>query len=120
MKFGGINIKQAIIIRRDLKMSWGKIAGQCCHASIRAFMGSEKEDIEKWLKEGETKVMLKVYSKEELKETMKKFIESGLNNVQSVHDAGKTQIPEGALTAIGIGPYEDELIDEITSELKLL
>ena len=113
-------MKQAIIVRRDLKMSWGKIAGQCCHACSRAMLMSEQKNIEKWFSDGETKVMLKVYSEEDLLKLAKRFVESGLNNVQMVHDAGKTQIPKGTLTAIGIGPYEDELIDEITKDLKLL
>lgn len=113
-------MKQAIIIRRDLKMSCGKIAGQCCHASIRALFFHDNDDcIMKWFKEGETKVVLKVRSEEELEMVMDRCREKGLPYAD-VHDLGKTQIEAGTLTAVGIGPYPDEVIDGLVGDLKLL
>ena len=37
-----------------------------------------------------------------------------------IHDAGRTQIPTSSVTVLAIGPDEDEIIDEVTGDLKLL
>ena len=37
-----------------------------------------------------------------------------------VQDKGLTQIPTGTVTCIGIGPAPSDIIDKVTSELKLL
>ena len=113
-------MKQAIIVRKDLKMSCGKIAGQVAHASVRAVISTSTEDnVIKWFKEGETKVVLKVKSAEELTEVMNKCIKNEIEFVD-VHDLGKTQLEPHTLTTIGIGPYPDEVIDEVVNDLKLL
>ena len=37
-----------------------------------------------------------------------------------INDAGHTQIPSGSLTVLALGPEEEEKLDELTGELKLL
>ena len=37
-----------------------------------------------------------------------------------VIDAGRTQIPTSSVTVLALGPDEDEIIDEVTGDLKLL
>lgn len=37
-------VKQVIIVRKDLKMSEGKLAAQCAHASIMSYMEAIKKD----------------------------------------------------------------------------
>ena len=113
-------MKQAIIIRKDLGMKCGKIAGQAAHASLRAVLHtSTEENIQKWLKEGETKIVLKVRSEEELLKIITKCTD---NNIEcaGVKDLGKTQIPKGTLTSVAIGPYDDNIIDCLVGDLKLL
>lgn len=119
-------MKQAIIVRKDLKMGCGKIAGQACHASRRAISNLYDFDeeggfkVRMWIiKDNEPKIILKVHSEEELIEIMllcdeKELIYGG------VRDAGKTQIDAGTLTAVAIGPYPDDIIDGIVGDLKLL
>ena len=37
-----------------------------------------------------------------------------------IHDAGHTQIPAGSLTVLALGPDEDDKLDGLTGDLKLL
>ena len=108
-----------IVIRKDLEMGKGKMIAQACHAAIEAYKKANKEIVEKWEKEGAKKVVLKVDSLKELKEIYKKAIEKNLN-VVLIRDAGKTQLKKGTITCIAIGPDEEEKIDLITGNLKLL
>lgn len=115
-------LKQIIIVRKDLGMTCGKIASQVAHASLMSFLKTQnknKEIAEKWIEEGETKIVLKVNSYEEF-EKMKKKLEEAKIDFVVVVDAGKTQILPETETAIGIGPIESEKIDIITKDLKLL
>jgi PTH2 family peptidyl-tRNA hydrolase len=112
-------MKQAIIMRTDLKMDKGKLCSQSCHASLDAFLNSKKQDIEKWISEGMKKVVLKVPSEKELMNLYKLAKKEKLP-CEIISDAGLTQIEPGAVTALGIGPADDKKIDKITGKLKLL
>jgi PTH2 family peptidyl-tRNA hydrolase len=112
-------IKQVIIIRKDLKMSMGKAIAQACHASIEAYKSSDKKIIKKWEESGSKKVVLKVNSLEELLKIYEEAKKSGLV-VSLIRDAGKTELEEGTITCIAIGPDYSEKIDKITGNLKLL
>jgi PTH2 family peptidyl-tRNA hydrolase len=37
-----------------------------------------------------------------------------------VVDAGRTEIPAGTVTALGLGPAHDKVMDKITGRLKLV
>ena len=114
--------KQVIVIRRDLKMGKGKIAVQACHASIDAFIRAQRECpeiVDKWLREGQKKVVVKVDSEEELIEIFRDASLEGLP-CSLIRDAGRTQLTPGTYTAVAIGPERDERIDKITGGLKLL
>ena len=111
--------KQVIIVRKDLDAGKGKLIAHCVHAAIGAMRKVDNDIIEKWEAEGSKKVVLKVNNLQELKE-----IESKLKKVKMpyflVKDAGLTQLKVGTVTALGIGPVEEEKIDRITGNLKLL
>lgn len=115
-------MKQAILVRADLKMPKGKIGAQVAHASVEAVLKSLKEDRDKvkgWRNEGMAKIVLKVNDERELFKFIQEAKDSGL--VTSViTDAGKTVVAPGTVTCGAIGPDEDEKIDEIVGELKLL
>lgn len=121
LKSGGIMLKQAIIIRKDLGMNAGKISAQASHASLSAYKKCEKEDPElahEWESGGQKKVVLKVGSERELLslyEKMKKEIPCAL-----IRDAGHTQVEAGTITCFGAGPADETKIDRHTKELKLL
>lgn len=112
-------MKQVIIVRNDLKMGKGKIAAQCCHGSLGSYKRTNNKLIQKWKNEAYAKVILKVDSLKELYE-LKELAEK--NNISNylVTDAGRTQIPTSTVTCLAIGPDEDEIIDKLTGNLKLL
>ncbi len=112
-------LKQVIVVRVDLKMGKGKIASQVAHASLCAFLKSCKKIRERWLSQGAEKIVLKVNSKEKLIEVYKLARKRGLPTC-IIKDAAKTQLKAPDYTAVGIGPYYEREIDEITGDLKLL
>ena len=114
--------KQVIVVRTDLNMGKGKMVAQGCHASIDAFIKAQKkcpEVVEKWLREGQKKVVVKVKSEEELIEIFKEASIEGLP-CSLIRDAGRTQLTPGTCTAVAIGPEREVRIDKITGRLKLL
>ncbi len=112
-------MKQAIIVRTDLKMGKGKIAAQACHASLECYKRADKRKIREWELFGQKKVVLKVSSEMELLElhTMAKATDLPC---ALITDAGHTQIEPSTRTCLGIGPGPDEEIDKLTGHLKLL
>lgn len=111
--------KQAILIRKDLKMSKGKMSAQAAHASTDALLKSHKDDIQKWKDQGMKKVILGVDSKEEILKLKIHAQDAGLVAV-IIADAGRTELAPGTVTAVGIGPDVEEKIDRITGHLKLI
>lgn len=111
-------MKQAIVLRKDLKMSAGKVAAQASHASLEAYKIAKPAEKKKWEREGGKKIILAVYSKEELLQIFAAAKKARLP-VALIMDAGLTEIPAGTKTAVGIGPAADEKIDKIVGSLKL-
>lgn len=112
-----MNLKQVIVIRKDLKLGKGKIASQAAHAAILA---SDKSSFrEEWKKEGQKKVVVWCQNLEELLLIYKRAKENGIIAIL-VSDAGLTQIKPGTKTCLGIGPASENKIDKITGHLKLL
>lgn len=110
-------MKQVILCRMDLKMAPGKLAAQSAHASLHAAMKVDKKKLDAWLKEGATKIVLKVKDEKELLAFKKKAAK--LPNAL-ILDAGKTFFKEPTHTCLAIGPDDDKKIDAITGKLKLL
>ena len=110
-----------IAVRTDLKMGKGKIAAQCCHASLEAYEKALKHSprwVEEWKETGQAKVVVKILGKKgllELFERAKRELPAAL-----IKDAGRTQIEAGEPTCVGIGPAPESEIDKFTKELKLL
>ncbi len=114
--------KMIIVMRNDLKMSKGKIAAQASHAAVNCALATMKKDsrgFDQWNREGQRKVVLRVDSLEALFEI--KAIADANNIINSlITDAGRTEIPAGTVTCIGLGPSKDSVLDKITGELKML
>ncbi len=103
-------------------MGLGKIAAQVAHGAV---LGAERTKqfnqvwFHRWFESGQAKVVVKVQSFEELI-ALRKVAEKLSLIVVQVEDRGLTQLPAGTTTCIGIGPAPTELIDRVTSRLKLL
>jgi PTH2 family peptidyl-tRNA hydrolase len=111
--------KQVIVVRKDLKMGRGKLAVQVAHASLDAYRRSGPGARKEWEDSGSKKVVLKVGGLKEILEIHRKAREMGMP-CSLIRDAGKTQLPPGTVTALGIGPCRDEEIDRLTGKLKIL
>lgn len=141
-----MNTKQVIVVRKELKMRAGKMAAQCCHASM-AFLTRDgrieqeypsgdydfywlefRKDISKkhyqainhWLKNSFKKVVCYVNSEEELLELFERAKAKGMI-AHLVEDNGATEF-NGVKTntCIAIGPDLDENFEGLTNHLPLL
>lgn len=114
-------IKQVIVIRSDVQMGKGKAVAQGAHAAIQSYEKA-KESVPRlvsdWRMRGEKKVCLKG----NLDELLRVYNEAKRAKLPCsiIKDAGHTQLEPGTITAVAIGPAEEELIDKITKNLKLL
>lgn len=112
-------MKQAILIRNDLKMPKGKLAVQTAHASVEAVFKSKQDKVEKWHSQGMPKIILKVEDIKELKQ-YQKLAKSNYLITALIKDAGKTFFSKSTITCLGIGPDEDSKINKIIKDLKLV
>ena len=111
--------KQAMVVRKDLNMSVGKISAQVSHASLEAYKKAAPEAREAWEISGQKKIVLKLNSESDLLEYFTRCKDAGLKP-SLIRDAGHTQIPSGTITCFGVGPADASKIDSILGELKLL
>lgn len=134
------DVKQTILIRRDLNMSRGKIASQASHACMKVFFDEltpiylststntwyiTNNELNGW------KLNIRPYFYEYINGSFKKIV-LAVNSEKELLDfyvnAKKRQmncalIKDSTLneyTAVAIGPWNSEEIDEITKNLKLL
>lgn len=117
-----LELKQVIVVRRDLRMGSGKTAVQVAHASVigaQNVRSRNREWFDAWFEEGQAKIAVKVRSLDELIGIKRRAAELGLP-VAQVNDSGLTQLPPGTTTCIAIGPAPADLIDRVTKDLKLL
>jgi len=112
-------VKQAIIVNQSLRLPKGKLAAQAAHAAVGAFLEAGAEAQQTWLDEGMPKVVLAVSGAEDIRRLEQQAAEAGIPACL-IEDAGRTVVPEGTITCLGLGPVEDERLDRLTGALKLL
>lgn len=121
-KIKSSGVKQVIVVRSDLELGKGKLAGQVAHASVsgyRKVSGIAAEIAEKWESEGQKKVVVKVKGEKELMQLFEKMKREKIP-VSLIKDAGLTQIEPGTATCFAAGPWHESELDLFTRELKLL
>ncbi|MDB2213918.1 aminoacyl-tRNA hydrolase [Mycobacteroides abscessus] len=114
-------LKQMIVMRKDLGMRAGKMVAQGAHASLAATLEYLSDPrVEEWLQGSFTKVCVRVESEEELIGLWDKAIKAGIPN-SLITDNGLTEF-HGVLTTTccAIGPATADQLAPITGELKLL
>jgi len=112
-------MKQVIVIRLDLGLSTGKLAAQSCHACLGAYKKTNKSDKKTWELSGAKKVVLGCEDLDQLKNLEVKAIKLKIPTY-IVKDAGHTEVMPGTITAIGLGPAKETIIDKVTGSLRLL
>ena len=135
--------KQSIIVRSDLNMPKGKMAAQVAHASMGAilrfahcsntmFYTSDlngpcsyiyqmcvPKPVHEWLSGDFAKIVLKCQGLDAIFVLEEKVKSSGIP-YKIIQDNGTTVFNEPTITCIAIGPWDAEVIDELTKDLKLL
>lgn len=125
-----MNVKQAIIIRRDLKMRRGKEIAQGSHASM-AFLTKRittstnhailtlSEAEKEWLNSGTKKIVLQAPTETDLIDLQDHAKQLGLET-NLIVDHGLTEfngVP--TITALAIGPGPEGAINLVTAALTL-
>ena len=126
-----MQIKQVLVIRKDLKMRRGKEISQCAHASMKVFFDNGRifpentlvvnitPQMKQWIEGIFTKIAVYVESEQELVDIYKKAKEAGCP-CSLIEDNGLTEFKGvKTKTVVAIGPDESEIIDKITGHLKL-
>jgi len=126
-----MNVKQVIVIRRDLKMRRGKEVAQGSHASMmflslmvrQRLLDGERTQLspaqKEWIEGRFTKVCVQVPDEAALLVVAEDAKKAGLE-CHVVTDAGLTEfggVPTN--TCLAIGPDEADKIDMVTGKLQL-
>ena len=109
-----------VIIANDIEMSCGKLAAQVAHAAVEcAIMAYKKKRriFKKWRNEGAKKIVV-VANEDEILMLEEKARKMKITTAM-IRDAGLTELPPNTLTALAIGPDEEEKIDLLTKHLPL-
>ena len=131
-------VKQVIVVRKDLNMRKGKLAAQVAHASMKVLLdnmvrssfshyGEEwtlqvhpHTPLAKWLYGLFTKIVLYVEFEEAIT-ALENRCHFAKIPCAVITDAGKTEFKgQPTITCIAIGPWWADEIDLITGELPLL
>lgn len=132
------NIKQVIVMRKDLNMRKGKVAAQAGHACVAAVLaamdkeggfrwninedgivGFDESYLSQWLNSGMAKICLGVEDKRDLLAIYNKAKEMNLI-CELIEDAGITEFHGNpTITCLAFAPYPADVIDKLTGKLSL-
>jgi PTH2 family peptidyl-tRNA hydrolase len=112
-------MKQVLVVNSDLALPAGKMATQVAHASIAAFLIADNANRQEWLDVGMPKIVLAGENEAQIHLLLRQARAARVP-AYLVRDAGRTVIPEGTVTCLGLGPAPMEDIDALTGALALL
>ena len=112
-------MKQVIVVNEALKLPRGKLAAQVAHAAVAAFLVAGDEARQAWLADGMPKIVLKSPGEDQLRQ-LEAAARQRRIPAYLVIDGGRTVIPAGTVTCLGLGPAETAALNELTGQLKLL
>ena len=115
-----MGFKMVILIRKDIKMSKGKVLAQVGHAVVEATIKAYTKTtlFYKWQADGEKIVILKVPNEKTLDTIMTIADRKDVHNGKVI-DAGLTEVSPGTTTVGYVGPDYNDKIDKLTRQLKL-
>lgn len=114
-----MDTKQVIVVNEGLKLPRGKLAAQVAHAAVSVFLEAGEEARRDWLNSGMTKIVLQVEHEADLSRL---YDLARSRNIPAllISDAGRTVIPAGTVTCLGLGPAGVAELDALVGQLKLL
>lgn len=111
--------KCVLLVRKDIKMSNGKIVAQCGHGISYAVRNSSQSTLDRWCNNGEKIVTLGISNEKKMLSIYNDAIKNNLVT-HIVCDAGHTEIEPGTNTVCVIGPDTEKSIDKLVKKLRLL
>ena len=112
-------MKQVIVVNRSLSLPKGKLAAQVAHAAVGAFVAASPQAQMAWLQAGMPKIVVYAADADALVQ-----LEIDAQQQQQpaclVHDAGRTVLPAGTITCLGLGSAPAAVVDGLTGGLPLV
>src|SRR6266511_1905830 len=112
-------MKQIIVVNRSLALPKGKLAAQVAHAAVGAFVAASAQAQAAWLQVGMPKIVVYAADADALGQLEARAREQHIPTCL-VHDAGRTVIPAGTITCLGLGPAPADALDPLTGALPLV
>ncbi|CAE7203129.1 pth, partial [Symbiodinium sp. KB8] len=113
-----MSCKLAVVARKDLGMSAGKLAAQVGHAVHDTVTECDPKKLDAWEEDGSMIVVLEANSEEELKGLEAMAKRQGLQ-VAPITDEGLTEVEDETWTVLAIGPDASKKVDTVTGKLSL-
>jgi PTH2 family peptidyl-tRNA hydrolase len=110
------------VVNGSLRMSSGKMSAQVAHSAIDLYhqlFEKRSKALNHWREYGETKIVLRGASAEELLDIQSQAKTSKSIITSLIQDAGRTEIASGSVTCVGLFGTNEQL-DPITGHLKLM
>lgn len=113
-----MQLKQVIVLNNDIEISTGKKISQACHASLKAYKKTSEEEKAAWCSEGSKKIVLEA----DKRQVQQRFEDAKALQIPAalITDAGLTEVEPGTVTALALGPAEEDKIDNVTGNLQLV
>jgi PTH2 family peptidyl-tRNA hydrolase len=113
-----------IVVRKELGLSTGKTAAQCCHAlqyilqryytNTPSLSKQQKQVMQEWMESAHAKVVLAASEVE-----WQALLDEGLADA-TVRDAGRTEIDPGTITCAALFPVRKSNAPKLIKGLPLL
>src|SRR5512146_492944 len=100
-------MKLVIVVNNALKLPKGKLAAQVAHAAVGAYLEAGEDANTAWVDEGMPKVVLSAPDVETLLRLESEAAARGIPACL-IEDAGRTVVPAGTITCLGLGPAPDD------------
>lgn len=123
------NVKQVIVVRKDLKLRKGKIASLAAHAAMQFILDNNESERPdelqvklsqqeiQWLKGSFDKDVLGVDSQDALSDMVLRAEIHGIN-VYSIFDKSKKPDEGPQLVCAAFGPDEEDQLEQVVGNLK--